>query len=72
MRRIQPDPDQMPEQFREPLAVSRGQRWLQDRGDVGTQMRRVARAEQHDIDPRLVPDKAIGCIWYRAGATLMD
>ena len=46
--------------FGEDAAVGFGQGRLQDRGDIGAQMFGVAGAEQHDIDPRFVPHKAVG------------
>ena len=71
MRRVEPDPDKMPEQRCEPRAVSLGQRRLQDRGDIAAQMRVITGAEQDDIDTRLVPDEPVGRIDDAAGAALM-
>jgi len=49
MGRVEPDPDEVPEEAREPGAVRLRQRRLQDRGDVAAQVLVVAGAEQHDI-----------------------
>ena len=59
MRRVEPDPDKMPEQRREPRAVGLGQRRLQNGGDIAAQMLVIAGAEQDDIDTRLVPDEPV-------------
>ena len=69
---IQPDAGEVAEQRRELRPVGLRQRRLEQRGDVGAQMRGVAGAEQHDIDTRLVPHKAVGGIRHRGGATRMD
>src|SRR6516162_5557288 len=60
MRRIQPDPNQTPEEAREAGAVRFRQWRSEQRGDVGAQMHGITGSEQHDIDTGLVPREAIG------------
>jgi len=68
MRRVEADPDEMAEQRAEAVAIRRGQGRLQDRGDVAAQMLGIAGAEQHDIDPGLVPHETAsptaGYTWF--------
>ena len=72
MGRVQPDPDQMAEEAREPRAVRLGQGRGEQRGEVGAQMLRIAGAEQNDIDPGLVADKTIGRVDDALGTALVD
>ncbi len=72
MRRVEPDADQMAEQFADLFVVRRRQRRLQQRVDIGLEVRRAPRPEQHDIDARLVPDIAIAGVDDAARAAFMD
>src|SRR6516165_2649189 len=72
MRRIQPDPDQMAEEAREAGAVGFRQWRSAQRGDVGAQMLGIAGSEQLDIDPGLVPRKAIGGVDDALGTALVN
>jgi hypothetical protein len=62
----------MAEQLRQGLPVRQRQWRGRYRGDVFPQMLRIARAEQHDIDTRLVPREAVGGIGDRARTPLVD
>src|SRR5271165_212667 len=72
MGSVQADADQVAEEAREPGAIGLRQWRGEQRGDVGAQMVRVAGAEEHDIDPGLVPHKAIGRVDDAPGTALVD
>src|SRR5579863_10030630 len=72
MRCVEPDPDEMPKQLVDPGVVGGGQRRLEQRIDIGLEMHPVAGAEQHDIDPRFVPNISIAGVDDTARAAVMN
>ena len=62
----------MTEQFCKGLPIRQGERWRQQRRDIRPQVIRVAGAEQHDVDARLVPHKTIGGLGDRARTAFVD
>src|SRR6202023_2341917 len=56
---VQPDAGEAAEQRRELRPIGVRQRRLEQRGDVAAQMRRVAGAEQHDVDTRLMARETV-------------
>src|SRR5579863_6601967 len=59
---VEPDAFEMAEQRRELVAVGVRQCRLEQRRNIGAQMFGVAGAEQDDVDARLVPREATGCL----------
>ena len=69
VRRVQAYADEVTEQLGQGLAVGKRERGRQKRGDIRAQMIRVASAEKHDVDARLVTHKAISGFSDRARST---
>src|SRR5580704_13823473 len=68
---IEPDAGEVAEQRHEFRPIGLRQRRLEQRGDIGAQMRGVAGAEQHDVDARLMARKPVGGLDHVGGAGLM-